>query len=235
MKLNRSLMLSLTAALTLPASLSAQAESSTQAAPPIAMANAATHTSFGYLNALMGSSKTDLYMDGKAIFRNMKEGKAKKPKKMGSEGYSIQVNAAKIGLNYIDMTLNLIAGREYMLIPTGDVSAPQALLIDVPSLVVPKFASHIVFAVAAPDAAPVDVILDGQPFEVDVPAVAFSQPRATAAGKHILELQIDGVPIYGPKKVNLKKGQTTTLILTGTLSPDDNEPLRLESVASKGL
>jgi hypothetical protein len=224
MKMHRSFLLPLLAAMAIP-SVGLAGKSNTK-------------SSFAYLNALLGSDRTDVYMDGKAVFRNAREGRAMKPKKLASEGYSIQVNAAKVGFNYLDLTLNLVPGREYALIPMGDLTTTvpiSAILIDRPSLIVPKFGSHVVFAVALPDAAPVDLLIDGQPIAVDIPAQGYAQAVPTAAGKHTVELQIDGVSIYGPKKINLKKGQTTTLIATGTVASGDKNPVQLEDIVSKNL
>jgi len=217
-------MLLLFAALALPATLSA--------------GGANTKSSFSYLNALIGSDRTDVYLDGKTIFRNAREGRPMKAKTLTSEGYSIQVNAAKVGFSYLDFAATFVPGREYTLVPMGDLTTtapPTAMLIDRPSLIVPKFGAHIVFAVAMPDTVPVDLLLDGQPVVADVASGAYTEAFATSAGKHTIELQVDGVSIFGPQKVNLKKGQTTTLIATGTLDPSDKNKVDVEALPTKGL
>lgn len=158
-----------------------------------------------------------------------------KPKRLNSEGYSVQVNAAKIGLNYLDLNLTLVAGRDYTLIPMNDLATDgfSALLIDLPHLIVPKYSSHVIFAVAVPDAQPAEVLIDGQVVISGVGAQTFAGPGAFAAGKHTAEIKVGGVSVWSTKKLNLKKGKTTTLILTGTMRPDDSYPIRLEAIATK--
>ena len=224
MKRSRSILLPLLAALALPASVMG--------------AKPSTKASFGYINGLFGSSRTDLYLDGKTVLRNAREGRPMKPKTLNAEGYTVQVTAAKVGFAYLDFPLSLTAGREYTLVPMGDLSttAPVSyLLIDRPSLIVPKTASHVVFGVAMPDAPPVDLLIDGQIVATDIAVGLYTEAIPVIAGKHKVEMQVDGVSIYGPKSVNLKKGQTTSMVAIGTLGTGDKIPVNLVDVATKGL
>jgi hypothetical protein len=228
MNMHRSFMLPLFAAI----ALSPLAEGTS-----VAKGKFSANSSFGYVNALPGSNKTDVYMDGKAIFRNMGEGRAKKPKKMSSEGYSVQINAAKVGFNYLDLNIHLIAGREYTLIPMGSLEngTASSLLIDLPMQVIPKHSANVVLANAVADAQPVDLLINGQVVAMDVPAQAFTLPIAVTPGKQSIEVQVDGVTVWQSNKVNLKKGQTNTMVLMGTAAPEDSYGIGMQVVASKGL
>lgn len=215
--------------------IAAAALATVPCATAVAKKGSGSSSNFAYLNALLGSNKTDVYMDGKAVYRNARENRAMKPKKVNSEGYSIQVNAAKIGLNYLSGTAEFIAGHDYTLIPMNDLATGAAtfLFIDLPTLIVPKYASHVVFAVAVADAQPVDLLIDGQIVASGVGPKAFAGPFVMAGGKHTAEVLSNGVSVWYTKKLNLKSGKATTLVLTGTFASQDGYPVKLEDIIFK--
>lgn len=200
----------------------------------IAQKNLSTSSGFSFVNGLNGSNRVDVYMDGKAIWRNAREGRPMKQKRLNSEGYIGSVNTAKSGFSYMAGALALTAGRNYTAVPTYDSwGNPSILFIDLPHLVVPKYASHIVFGVAVPDAQPAELLIDGHVVASGIPHLGFAGPIVFPAGKFSLEVRMGGQTVWYKKKFKLKKGRTSTIIMTGTVNPGDKHPVSLSNIVSK--
>jgi len=201
-------------------------------------ANPNKKASFAYVNAILGSEKTDIVLDNKTIYRNMRFGKMKKPKFINNEGYNVEINASKVGYNYLSFQLDVQEGKEYLVVPMGNLTTMDPLtsiVLTRPAQPVPKVGAHVAFVVAAPDATLVDLIINGNTIAADMNAGETTGPLATLAGKFEVELQVEGVTVYGPKKMKLKKGKTTTFVMTGTVSSSDPFPVDLEMIATKGF
>jgi hypothetical protein len=200
--------------------------------------NFQSNTRLAFVNGLLGSNKVDLYLDGKSLYRNVREERPMKPKAVRAEGYSVQVNAAKIGLNYLDFTKDLLAGHDYTLVATGNLDnggAAGAVLVDVPNVVIGKFATNVVFVNGSPDLTSATLLIDGQVVAADVLAGQYSQPVTIGAAKHIVEVQANGGgSLVKPFKVKTKGATALTFVLTGTVATDDRYGLRLEQIVAKG-
>ena len=233
----------------LPLGAKAQAQTPEFAAPAAGSAtvslagrkakgNFQSNTRLGFLNALLGSNKVDVYLDGKATYRNVREERPMKPKMVRAEGYSIQVNAAKIGVNYVNFTQDLLAGHDYTLVATGNLDnggAVASVLVDVPNVVIAKTASNVVFVNASPDQTSATLLIDGQPVATDVLQRAYSPPVTIGAAKHIISVQQnDGATLVKPFKLKTKGATAITFILTGTAAGDDHYGLGLDRIEAKG-
>lgn len=197
--------------------------------------NPATHSRVGFLHAMIGQGSVDLVADGKTLRRNIKYGRIMKPKTLSSEGYAIDVNAAKIGLPYIEnLPLAFVGGRDYSLIAVSDDDVPTTMVIvDVASLVIPKDSAHVVFANASTDATSVSLVIDDQEFFAEIPPGTFAGPVAINKGKHRIGASSEGAEVLNTRTENLKGGRTTTFIVIGTVETGDGKPLRLEQIETK--
>jgi hypothetical protein len=184
-----------------------------------------------FVNAYAGSGPLDLSADGRIVEHNVKVGRALKPKSLHAEGYSLDVSPAKVGLPLIDnYTANLLGGHDYTFVAYGDVngtSPTQALLMDVPGALVPKDTVQIIFTNAALDAELADLVIDDVVVYSSVAPGSYQGPQAVNAGKHRLEVRVNGHPVISTNAKNIKGGQTLNLVLYGTTIGKDSQPLKL--------
>jgi hypothetical protein len=184
-----------------------------------------------FVNALAGSGPLDMSADGRIVERHVKEGRALKPKSLRAEGYSLDVAPAKVGLPLIDNFIaNLLGGHDYTFVAYGDTagsSPTQAMLIDAVGLLVPKDSVQLMFTNAAVDAESAELVVDDQVIYTAVTPGTWQGPQAVNAGKHRIEVRVNGHTVASTKAKNIKGGETLNLVLYGTAIDSDGEPLKL--------
>ncbi len=185
----------------------------------------------GFVNAIAGSGKVDLLADGHTLKRNIRYARPLAAKSLHAEGYSIDVDAAKIGLPYIDaFTADLQGGRDYTLVAYGntDSSSPTAaLLVDLPGLLIPKTDVHVLFTNAVQDSVSAELSIDDQVVFSNVVSGNYQGPQTINEGKHRVEVKVNGITVFGPSVQKLKGGETLNLVLIGTAVEGDGNPLQL--------
>ena len=187
----------------------------------------------GFVHAIAGADKVDLVGDGRSLKRNIRYGRTMKAKSLRAEGYSLDVDAAKVGLPYIDaLAVDLQGGRDYTLIAIGntDSSSPTVgLLVDLPGLLVPKSTVQVLFTNASPDAPSADLLIDDQVLFSSVASGTYQGPQEIDDNKHRVEVRVNGVPVLGPSVQKFKDRQIINLVLYGTVLADDGKSLQLMS------
>ncbi|MGI8906416.1 MAG: DUF4397 domain-containing protein [Candidatus Sumerlaeaceae bacterium] len=190
-----------------------------------------------FVHAIAGADKVDLLGDGRVLRRNVSYGRRLKPQSLRAEGYSLDVDAAKVGLPYIDaFTADLQGGRDYTFVAYGNTesSSPTlGLLVDVPGLLVPKDTVQLLFTNASPDSLPADLLIDGQVLYSGVASGSFQGPQPMDDSKHEVEVRINGLSVVGPTVKKFKHRETINLVLYGTALGEDGKPLQLLSSEMK--
>jgi hypothetical protein len=187
-----------------------------------------------FMNAVIDAPKVDVIADNKKLFKTAHFGKAQKTKKIRPQGYNFDVFPSKIGLPIIDdLTTNVEAGKDYLLIPMGTIESTIPFLVQLPGQFVPKQDTHVVFVNASHDSPPLQLVLDGVDQGTSVSAASWVGPFTINAAKHRLEV-FDGTTRVINEKVEKFKGSHISIIIVhGTFDEGDGSHLDTETLSVK--
>jgi len=187
-----------------------------------------------FMNAVIDAPKVDVIADNNRLFKSAHYAKAQKTKKIRPQGYNFDVFPSKIGLPIIDdLTTNVEAAKDYLLIPMGTIEATIPFLVQLPGQFVPKHDTHVVFVNASHDSPPLQLVLDGQDQGTSVPAASWAGPFTINAAKHRLEVFDGDTRVINEKVEKFKGSHTAIVIVHGTFDQGDDSKLDTETLNVK--
>lgn len=181
------------------------------------------------LHASPDAPNVDVYVDGTKVLANVPYPTASSYLSLPAGQHRITVNAAGTSTTVIDVSPNLGSGNAYTAIAANFVASIQALLATDETATAPSGQARVRVIHAAPDAGPVDVLVNGQVVLSNVPFGAISSYLTLPAGSYTVQVNAAGTQTTAIQAtLSVASGANYSAVAIGSIRTAATNPLALK-------
>jgi hypothetical protein len=181
------------------------------------------------LHASPDAPNVDVYVDGNKVLANVAYPTVSSYLSLSAGQHRIMVNAAGTSTTVIDVSPNLASGGAYTAIAANFVANIQALLATDETAAPPSGQARVRVIHAAPDAGPVDVLVNGQVVLSNVPFGAISNYLTLPAGSYNVQVNAAGTSTTAIQaSLSVGAGANYSVVAIGSIKTAATNPLALK-------
>jgi hypothetical protein len=181
------------------------------------------------LHASPDAPNVDIYVDNGLVLANVPYPDASNYLTIAAGAHNIKVNAAGTSTTVISVSPTLSRDTYYTAIAANFVASIQALLATDDSTAPPAGQARLRVIHAAPDAGPVDILVNNQVVLSNVPFTAISNYLTVPAGTYDVKVNATGTSVTAIEAtVVATAGNNYSAVAIGSLKTAKTNPLTLK-------
>lgn len=181
------------------------------------------------LHASPDAPNVDVYVDGTKVLDNVPYPTLSSYLNVAAGVREIKVNAAGTAATVIDVKPNLSGGAAYTAIAANFVADIQALLATDETSAAPAGQARVRVIHAAPDAGPVDILVNGQIVLSNVPFGTISSYLLLPAGTYTVQVNAAGTSTTAIQaSLAVSSGMNYSAVAIGSVKTSPVNPLALK-------
>nr|WP_306806044.1 DUF4397 domain-containing protein [Caballeronia sp. BR00000012568055] len=181
------------------------------------------------LHASPDAPNVDVYLDNVVVLTNVSYPTASNYLTIYAGGHNIKINAAGTSTTVINVSPSLARDGYYTAIAANFVASIQAILATDDASAPPAGQARIRVIHAAPDAGPVDILVNNQVVLSNVPFAAISNYLTVSAGTYDVKVNATGTSVTAIEAtVVAVAGNNYSAVAIGSLKTAATNPLALK-------
>jgi len=181
------------------------------------------------LHASPDAPNVDVYVDGTKVLNDVPYPTVSSYLNVAAGAREIKVNAAGTSTTVIDVKPNLSSGAAYTAIAANFVANIQALLATDETSAAPAGQARVRVIHAAPDAGPVDIVVNGQVVLSNVPFGTISSYLTLPAGTYNVQVNAAGTSTTAIQaSLTVSSGTNYSAVAIGSVKTSPTNPLTIK-------